>query len=164
MQSFVSPFCWSGGGGVVRRHLGEGLAPEAAVAGRPHDLPAGHVVELRPLGLGRVGPQVPGGGLLAPALHEEGAALEEEEERPGWVAGQLGVEDLPDEGGVAAGALAGVVGEEEVVAQQDDAGEELAQAGLVPVAEQQLLQSHSLHSHPVSQPHNPDRRIKYNNP
>ena len=60
--------------------------------------------------------------------------------------------------------LACVEGEEEVVAQQDDAGEELAQAGLVPVAEQQLLQSHSLHSQPVSQPLNPDRRIKYNNP
>ena len=40
--------------------------------------------------------------------------------------------------------LSHVVGEEEMVSEEDDAGEELSQAGLVLVRRQQLLQPHLL--------------------
>ena len=49
--------------------LSERLPPSALVTGGPHHLPARHVVELQPLGLGGVGPAVPLGRLAALALN-----------------------------------------------------------------------------------------------
>ena len=60
---------------------------------------------------------------------------------------QLGVQDLADEGVVAGGWLAGVVGDEEVVAEEDDGGQEVADTVLVVVTLHQLTHAHTL-QHP----------------
>ena len=58
--------------------------------------------------------------------------------------GKFVLQDLPDEGVVTGGALASVVGDEEVVAQQDDRGEEVTDAGFVLVTLHQLNHSYRL--------------------
>ena len=60
---------------------------------------------------------------------------------------QLGVQDLADEGVVAGGWLAGVVRDEEVVAEEDDGGQEVADTVLVVVTLHQLTHAHTL-QHP----------------
>ena len=57
---------------------------------------------------------------------------------------QLVVQDLLDEAVVAGAALAGVVGDEQVVAQEDDRGQEVTDAVLVLITLHQLAHPHLL--------------------
>ena len=66
------------------------------------------------------------------------SALEEQEEPPVWVFGKLGVEYFFDKIEVAVVWLPGVEGEEEVVAEQDDAGEKVTDTVLIVVTLHQL--------------------------
>ena len=71
-------------------------------------------------------------------LDKQKSSLEEEKECPVRMPGKLVVQDLLDQLVVTGGALAGVVGDEQVVAEEDDRGQEVADAGPVLVTLHQL--------------------------
>lgn len=64
--------------------------------------------------------------------------MEKQKERPVWMPGKFIVQNLLDESVVAGSALAGVVGDEQVVAEEDDRGQEVADTRLVLVTLHQL--------------------------
>ena len=101
-------------------------------------------MELEPLRLGPVGPPVPLYRLTALPLDKQVAALEEKDEPSIGMFGELGGEDLVHQTEVAVVGLAGVEGEEEVVAEEDDAGEKVSDAVLVVIAFHELGQTHGL--------------------
>ena len=72
------------------------------------------------------------------------AALEEKNEPSIGMFGELGGEYLVNQTEVAVVGLAGVEGEEEVVAEEDDAGEKVPDAVLVVVTLHELGQTHRL--------------------
>ena len=57
--------------------------------------------------------------------------MEEQKERPVRMPGEFVVQNLLDESVVAGSALAGVVGDEQVVAEEDDRGQEVADTRFV---------------------------------
>ena len=77
-------------------------------------------------------------------LYKQKSSLEEQKERPVRMLGQLVIQDLLDKAVVAAAALAGVVCDEQVVAQEDDRGQEVTDTGLVLVTLHQLTHPYLL--------------------
>ena len=57
--------------------------------------------------------------------------MEEQKERPVRMPGEFVVQNLLDESVVTGSALAGVVGDEQVVAEEDNRGQEVADTRLV---------------------------------
>ena len=70
--------------------------------------------------------------------------MEEEEESSIWMFCKFIVKDLLDKFVVTGSPLAGVVGDEEVVAQEDDGGQEVPDTRLILVTFHQLTHSNTL--------------------